>query len=187
MNRNLWRKKTVATLMTISQLRELTGDKNTITIGLAGFSSNFENVKGNDLEAVVKQAIQLMLKRRMKDYVPRRILLISGATNVGVPHIGYSVAKSLGCKSVGITSEEAKKYPIALLDYLTVIGENFGDESNDFISTLDELWVIGGGAQSLHECKLALDAGVPLIIFRGAGGIADSLCVNTHGATFVNL
>ena len=113
--------------------------------------------------------------------------MISGATDLGVPSIGYSAAKQLGVTSVGVTAEAALKYSIAELEYLTVVGKKFGDESVAFVSAIDELWVIGGGKQSLNECKLASEAQVRITIVQGIGGISDTLSESSLEARYINM
>ena len=68
-----------------------------------------------------------------------------------------------------------------------MIGEKFGDESEAFVSILDALWVIGGGQQSMNECKLASESNLPITIMQGIGGIADELNPANLEAEYVNI
>ena len=188
MNKNSWRRKTDAKIIsTAPRLRKLVRECEGIAIGLAGFSGSFEKNTRSDAETVTEQVIESMLCQKINDVDPERIFFVSGATNLGVPRIGYAVATKLGCKTVGITAASAISHSIAELDYLTVVGKKFGDESEAFVSVIDELWVIGGGRQSENECTLALASETPVIIVQGIGGIADQLSPENFTGTYVDI
>lgn len=187
MNRNTWRKKTEARIVSISRLRKTIREQNAIGVGLIGFSGNFKRNTRDDAELITRRALTRKVNDLVSERSPELVYFISGATDLGVPRVGYSVAKGLGCTTVGVTAGAAMRYSLAELDYLTVVGKKFGDESEAFVSCLDELWVFGGGQQSLDECKLAREAQVPITVFQGIGGIADGLCPESFDAKFVNI
>ena len=187
MNKSSWRKKTTAKILTISRLRKAIRELDGLAIGLVGFSGSFAKNGRTDAESVTRRFIETMLANTDETLPRRPLFLISGATDLGVPRIGYAAAKKLGVTSVGVTSQEALKYSIAELEYLTVVGNKFGDESEAFVSVIDELWVIGGGKQSLSECNLASEAGVKIMIAQGIGGIADTLSDATLEARYTNI
>lgn len=187
MNKNSWKKKTDARVVSISRLRKSIQEQDGIGLGLVGFSGNFKKNPRDDAESVTRRMLELMLSDLMKDRSPDSVFFISGATNLGVPRVGYAVARKLGCTTVGVTAGAAVRYSIADLDYLTVVGKKFGDESEAFVSVLDELWVVGGGQQSLNECKLAQESGISITVFQGIGGIADQLSPETFSARYLNI
>ena len=186
MNRHNWKKKTSAKILTISRLRQLIRDESAVAVGVVGYSGDLSRNERDDAEVVVRTAL-CKLFRVMLESNDGPVWCISGATDLGVPRIAYQEAKRLGCLSVGVTAEAAKTHPLADLDLLSVIGEKFGDESDSFISALDHLCVLGGGQQSLAECKLASERGIPITVFQGIGGIADALTPNDVNAEFARI
>ena len=187
MNNKAWQEKTQAKTRTLSELRNIIKGGDKLAIGLAGFSGNFDTQERPDIEQVIQQIIEYMLHEKMESCLPQQIFMVSGATKLGVPQVGYTVARKLGISSIGLTANEAIDHPIAEIDYLTVVGEQFGDESEAFISIIDELWVIGGGEQSLKECKMAVNSETPVKIIQGLGGIADSHNSQVLEATYINV
>ena len=88
--------------------------------------------------------------------------LVSGLTDVGIPGIAYRMAKRRGWKTVGLSAAEAKEYDCFPVDEEIIVGENFGDESKEFISYIDCLVRVGGGKQSLDETELAKKKKIPV-------------------------
>lgn len=187
MTKNPWQKKTNAKIVTVSRLRKAIRELEGIAIGLVGFSGSFKKNKRSDAENVSRRVLSKEIKELIQTHSSASIFLVSGATNLGVPRIGYDIAKQHGCQNVGITAGCAIRYSIAELDYLTVVGKRFGDESNAFISTIDQLWVLGGGGQSLDECNLASKANIPIRVFQGIGGIADELTPDQLEAEYLDI
>ncbi len=186
MNKHTWRKKTDAKLVTAARLRQIIRDQNGFALGLVGFSGSFKHNPRPDAQSITQRVLNSLIHPKAQKLAPRPLFLVSGATNLGVPRIGYAAAVALGCPTVGVTAASAIGYAIAPLDYLTVVGKRFGDESHAFISVIDELWAIGGGPQSKAECQLALTYQVPVTIIQGIGGIADQLSPDTFPATYIN-
>ncbi|MNJ90158.1 hypothetical protein D3C87_77520 [compost metagenome] len=93
-------------------------------------------------------------------------IIISGATDKGIPGLVYHKAKSLNMKTVGITAEEAKEYTLFPVDELIFEGKHFGDESEKFISSLNVLYRIGGGDQSRQEVKMAKDMNLEVYEYK---------------------
>ena len=94
MNKNSWREKTNAKIVTISQLRRKIRESDGIAIGLAGFSGSFTDNERADAELVTSRSLELMLANAVDSRNPSTVYLVSGATNLGVPRIGYAVCKS---------------------------------------------------------------------------------------------
>jgi hypothetical protein len=94
----------------------------------------------------------------------KNVTLISGATDMGVPSLAYSLAKERGWETVGITCEKAKEYKIFEgLDKIEFIGKEWGDESGYFLSSIDVLIKCGGGTQSKKEYAKAQEMGIQSI------------------------
>ncbi len=124
-------------------------------IGFIGYSaSNF-----NEAEATY------IIESIFKDLRTSDII-VSGATNLGIPKLVYAKANELGMKTVGVMCEEGHQYELAELDELIVEGSNWGDESEKFLSMIDVLYKIGGGKQSEKEFERAKELGIVTIEYE---------------------
>ena len=96
----------------------------------------------------------------------KEINIITGATNLGIPAIVYEIANNENIKYgkwftlVGVMAKEGYQYELYPCDEIYSYGENFGDESEEFINRLDILYKIGGGKQSIKEFQMANDKGI---------------------------
>jgi hypothetical protein len=104
-----------------------------------------------------------------------RLVMCSGATNIDVPGLAYTLCARHGITAAGITAGAAIRYRLARMDRLVVVGRRFGDESAVFVAQCDAFVVLGGGPQSAQECRMAGEAGKPVTAIRGFGGAADAL------------
>lgn len=68
----------------------------------------------------------------------------------------------MGWKLIGISAKEALDYDQFDVDEKIIIGDNFGDESEEFISMLDFFLRVGDGKQSLKETQMAKEKGIPV-------------------------
>ena len=123
-----------------------------LRIGVVGYSGRKfdEDVARNELERILTEEMET------RETEPKRIEIVSGLTNVGVPKIAYELAARLGMKTVGISASraltsDAGVYPV---DKQIIVGQNYGDESEEFIGYIDVLVRIGGGQQSLDEVRM---------------------------------
>ncbi|HEU5098899.1 MAG TPA: hypothetical protein VFU22_07770, partial [Roseiflexaceae bacterium] len=115
-----------------------------------------------------------------------RLVVASGATNEGVLRLAYEVCAFLSITAMGIAPDQALDFPLGQMQYVLPFGRAFGDESPVFVRTIDELLVLGGGPQSRREVFAAAEAGQPMTIIQGFGGIADQLsCADLPAARFV--
>jgi len=111
-------------------------------IGVVGFSAQeFDKV---DAAAKLFSA----LRARSWLYAPDTC---SGYTNLGIPAIAYQCAQSLGMLTVGIACQKAYGYERFPCDEVIIVGTNWGDESQTFLTSIDELIKVGGGKQSAAE------------------------------------
>ncbi|AEO93604.1 gp345 [Bacillus phage G] len=128
-------------------IKKSKGDSN--MIGFIGYSSaQFDEEKA-------KEIVEEIFKSLNKNDV-----IVSGATNLGIPKLVYKKANELGMKTVGVMCEEGRSEELADLDELIVEGENWGDESEKFLSMISVLYKIGGGKQSTVEFKKANEMGI---------------------------
>lgn len=88
----------------------------------------------------------------------------SGLTDYGIPALAYSIADSLNLvnyyknpsyfskyEKIGIAPKVAIKEKLCQVDRYRIVGNNYGDESNYFLSNVDILIKVGGGKQSINE------------------------------------
>ena len=174
-----WRAKTEAQIHTPASFAALKVERGLSLLGLMGYAGRWQRsgLSGAALEAFVADA-GAALRRSLeaaKAEHGERLVMVSGATDSGVLRLAYELAAELSITSMGITSNRALRYRVAPMHYLIAIGSRFGDESADFVTLCDHFVVLGGGAQSRHECELALAQGKPVEAITGFGGAADEL------------
>ena len=113
----------------------------------------------------VKKAIEII--REVFDDIARKygnnITIVSGLTAMGIPLLAYKEAKRRGWKTVGVTCEKANEYEQFPVDEKIIVGEEWGDESETFLSMIDVLVRIGGGKQSHKETQMAKERGISVI------------------------
>jgi hypothetical protein len=91
------------------------------------------------------------------------ITIVSGLTNLGVPAVAYSLAKELNLKTMGVACAKAGCYKCFPCDRVHIVGEDWGDESETFLASIDKLIRVGGGKQSHAESARAKDLGLRVI------------------------
>lgn len=124
-------------------------------VGFIGFSGQqFDEEKAKDI-------IENIFKTLNLDDI-----IVSGATNVGIPKLVYEKANELGMKTIGVMCSKGHEYELAKLDDLIIEGENWGDESDKFLSMLDSLYKIGGGSQSEVEFNKAKKIGIKAFQYK---------------------
>jgi len=126
-----------------------------INVGVVGYSGAKFN------EDVAKALLAIAFDIVESEFKKKEYAIVSGLTDVGIPGIAYRMAEKRGWKTIGLTAEEAKEYDCYPVDEEIIVGKKFGDESKDFIESLDCIIRIGGGKQSLKEVEMAKDRGIP--------------------------
>ena len=123
-----------------------------LRIGVVGYSGRKFD------ESIARAGLNRIFTEEMetREADPARIEVVSGLTNIGIPKIAYELATEMGMKTVGISASRALTsdvgtYPV---DKQIIVGQNYGDESEEFISYIDVLVRIGGGRQSLDEVAM---------------------------------
>lgn len=116
-----------------------------------------------------------VLVRRAFDALPKRqpIEIVSGLTRLGIPAIAYEEAVKRGWKTVGIACSKAFEYECFPVDETIIVGDEWGDESQTFVNSVDWLIRIGGGKQSHEEARLAKLHGKKLLEFDLATQLAS--------------
>jgi hypothetical protein len=95
------------------------------------------------------------------------VLVLGGLTDIPSIHsTGYYIARQKGWKVGGIAPQKAidfKWFPMNTDgDILKIVGNTWGDESEEFINSIDALVKIGGGKQSTKELEMATKRGIPI-------------------------
>lgn len=126
-------------------------------IGVVGYSSAyFDRKEGKKLiEKLVKKAL-----RRNRSNA--KVSIVSGLTKMGIPLIAYKYADENKYHTVGYACKEAEDFACYEVKEKHIVGDNWGDESEDFLDNIDVLIRIGGGKQSLEEVEKAKEKGIPV-------------------------
>jgi len=122
---------------------------NKLNIGIIGYSAQ----KFNESKAkkMIKKAFDIL----EKDNPHEDKIVISGYTDLGIPHIAYHEARKRGWSTIGVACARAKEYPCFPVDKEIIVGNEWGDESQVFLGMIDVLVRIGGGNQSIKETEMA--------------------------------
>jgi hypothetical protein len=174
-----WRMHTSASIVTEARFASLKHRSRLRVVGIAGFARPWLHLglHGATLAQMIADARATIcheLAARQQRY-GERLMVASGATNEGVLRLAYEVCAFLNIMAMGIAPDQALDYPLGKMHYVLPFGRSFGDESHVFVRTIDELLVLGGGAQSEREVFAAAAANQPMTIIQGFGGIADQL------------
>lgn len=125
-----------------------------MNIGVIGFSGQSFDI--DDAKDNIKKSFDMFIDPKYKD-----ISVVSGLTNVGIPKLAYEEATRRGWKTVGIACSLEEEYECFPVDKTTIVGDQWGDESEEFLDSIDVLLKFGGGKQSEAEFKKANDMGTP--------------------------
>jgi hypothetical protein len=89
----------------------------------------------------------------------RNCEIVSGLTDYGIPALTYCVCDLLSLKNysiekVGFAPKCALTDNLCKVDKQIIVGENYGDELEEFIKYIDVLIKVCGGSQSIKEVEL---------------------------------
>ncbi|MBN2052704.1 hypothetical protein JW756_04325 [Candidatus Woesearchaeota archaeon] len=116
-------------------------------------------------EGKAGQLINEAYNRIRIDFSGFDIIVVSGITNCGVLKIAYEQAKKRGWKTAGVGCKKALDFKnnwFPIDEEPVIIGDNWGDESEYFINSIDALIRVGGGPQSLRESDAVKKMGKPV-------------------------
>jgi hypothetical protein len=124
-----------------------------LRIGVVGYSAtDFNERKAKKL---VKKGFDSVL-----DNHSGTPCVVSGLTNIGIPKIAYKEASNRGWKTAGVACNKAEDYETYPVDEKTIVGSDWGDESDEFLSQIDVLIRVGGGDQAIEETEHASSKGI---------------------------
>jgi hypothetical protein len=172
-----WRQHTSANIVTEARFACLKHRSSLHVVGVAGFARPWTQLglQGASLEQIIADVRATLcheLAARQRRH-GARLVVASGATNSGVLRLAYEVCTFLNITAMGIAPNQALEHQLCRMHYMLPFGQTFGDESPVFVRTIDELIVIGGGAQSQREILAAAEIDRPITVVQGFGGIAD--------------
>jgi hypothetical protein len=174
-----WRERTDAEICTESQFADRKSAGRLHVVGVLGFAGRWERsgLRGEALAGFIaeaRQALQAELLRCQAAHA-ERLVVSTGATNTGVLQLTYEVCSAFRIRTMSVAPDRALNYELGPLDYLIPLGNYFGDESDAFVRLCDEFVLLGGGKQSHREILAGHQAGKPVTVIQGFGGIADEL------------
>jgi len=118
----------------------------TLNIGVVGYSGTPFDVE----EA--KRLLNIGLDAVLADNpTATSVNLISGLTDLGIPALAYRIAVERGWETTGVACAKAEKYDCFAVTTRTIVGNDWGDESQTFLAACDVIVRVGGGKQSLAE------------------------------------
>jgi hypothetical protein len=129
--------------------------KSNIRVGVVGYCppTRFDEQKAKEYLTEAYNQIE-------KDFPNARITIVSGLTNVGVLKLAYEEAKRRHWSTAGVACKKAYDFEWFKTDEQPIIiGDNWGDETDTFVKSIDALVRIGLGKQSLLESELVRKRG----------------------------
>ncbi len=135
-------------------------------------------------QALALQNLEEAFDRVKSDFPDSEIVIVSGATNVGVLAQAYALATQRGFKTGGVACEKAANFELySMTEQPVIVGANWGAESPVFVNGieaiakvapekveqyrnhphhgLDAMVRIGVGPQSIRETTLIKEMGKP--------------------------
>ena len=130
-----------------------------------------------------KKALEYLedaFKRFAKDFPERKIVIVSGVTNVGVLAQAYRLATEHGYATGGVACEKAASYELfPLTERPIIVGKNWGDESLVFINGIDAITDPKKLAEYAYHPHQGLDAMIRIGV--GPQSIRETNLVKSKG------
>lgn len=119
-----------------------------INIGVVGYSMQ---------EFDKQRAIEYI--RRAFDFIEKQFpdgmkAVVSGLTDLGVPALAYREAVKREWEVKGIACSKALDYIWFPVSDVVIKGNNWGDESETFLNSIDILIRVGSGEQSMRKVEM---------------------------------
>ncbi|OGD82833.1 hypothetical protein A2572_04720 [Candidatus Collierbacteria bacterium RIFOXYD1_FULL_40_9] len=128
-----------------------------IRVGVMGFSSKpFDRDLAN-------RYLEDAFDKIAKIFPDREIVIVSGLTFIGIPALAYAHATIRGWQTEGIACKKAHDYPKFPCNTVIIIGDEWGEESEEFTSSCHVYVRVGGGPQSFREIEAARKRNVSIL------------------------
>jgi hypothetical protein len=172
-----WREATNARLCTEDDVHRLKQEQGLFLLGVMGFAGSWRHAphKGDALVHWIDSMRQALACELLayRDVYGDALVVVSGATSMGVLELTYDLCEQHEITAMGITSDRALQYELGQMDYVLPFGRSFGDESDIFVRACDAFVLLGGGQQSARETRSANRQGKVVTVLQGFGGVAD--------------
>jgi hypothetical protein len=91
--------------------------------------------------------------------------IVSGLTDLEIPALAYREATKRGWNTVGIACKKAEEFECYPVDERIIKDEweEWGDESDAFLSRINVLIRVGGGSQTKDEIAKARNRGIQIM------------------------
>lgn len=128
-----------------------------INVGVVGYSAQDFN------RSKAKQHLQEAFNK-IKEEHNGQPTIVSGLTDLGIPALAYREASKRGWNTVGIACKKAEEYECYPVTERIVRDEweDWGDESEEFLSRIDVMIRVGGGEQTQDEIGKARQKGITI-------------------------
>lgn len=147
-------------------------------LGVMGFAGSWKRSgkQGDVLERWVGAMREALREQFLswKEEHGDRLVIASGATNLGVLQVTYALCEEMGIWAMGVAPDRVLRYALGKMQHMLPYGKQFGDESGVFLRVSDAFLLLGGGEQSQRETLLGYELGKSVTIVQGFGGVADT-------------
>ena len=99
-----------------------------------------------DEEQARRYLLEVFKKIKAKEGL--NVEIVSGWTWGGVSGLAYEIATAFDWNTVGVACSKVKDSECFPCDRVIIVGSNWGDESDQFLSSIDLLIKVGGDHQS---------------------------------------
>lgn len=148
----------------MANIEELADEDNLLYVGVVGFSDDkFDQVEARE---ILEEAFDDVEETYVDNGGYENIVIVSGLTNKGIHKIAYEISDEREYYTMGVVPSEANDYEMYDVDSIIWSGEQFGDESEDFIDAIDILIKVGGGEQAEHEYEMAEKEDIPTLEYE---------------------
>src|SRR3989344_5592363 len=110
---------------------------NGLRIGVTGYSAQKFDVA--EATRMLKEAYDVLDRQ----YINRQKSVVSGLTDLGIPGLAYREAQLRGWRTVGIACSKAEEYECFPVNERVIVGDEWGQESETFLNSIDVLLRIG--------------------------------------------
>lgn len=148
----------------MANIEDMAEEDNLLYIGVVGYSD--DKFDQSEAKEIIEEAFDDVEETYVDNGGYENIVIVSGLTKQGIPKIAYEIADEREYYTMGVAPQEANDYEMYDVDSIIWNGEEFGDESKEFIDSIDLLIKVGGGEQSEHEFEMAEEEDIPTLEYE---------------------